>query len=74
MERLLPPDISAEVLSTYAAESIDENWEVPLQLVALYRKVATRVGDSLGYRDPSDNDGVAASGWESARPPAGFPT
>lgn len=56
LERLLPPDISSEVLSTYAAESVDENWDVLQRLVVLFRKVATRVGDSLGYRYPSELD------------------
>jgi aminoglycoside 6-adenylyltransferase len=54
LDRLLPPDISSEVLSTYAAESVDENWDVHLRLVALFRKVATQVGDSLGYKYPTE--------------------
>jgi aminoglycoside 6-adenylyltransferase len=56
LEGLLPSDISSEVLNTYAAGSIDENWDVLLRLVALFRKVATRVGDSLGYRYPTELD------------------
>jgi aminoglycoside 6-adenylyltransferase len=61
LERLLPPDISSEVLSTYAAESIDENWDVLLRLVALFRKVATQVGASLGYSYPTELDDAMIS-------------
>ena len=52
LERLLPADIAAELASTYVGTDIEENWDALFRTTALFRRVATEVGDALGYAYP----------------------
>jgi aminoglycoside 6-adenylyltransferase len=61
LERLLPSDLAAELLDTYAGAGIEESWDAVFRLTALFRRVATDVGDALGYEYPQAvDDGVTA--------------
>ncbi len=59
LERLLPPDLAAELLDTYAGAGIEESWDAVFRMTALFRRVAKEVGDALGYEYPQAvDDGV----------------
>lgn len=61
LERLLPADLSAELGSTYVGTDVEESWDALFRTTALLRRVATEVGDALGYAYPEDVDeGVSA--------------
>lgn len=61
LERLLPADISAELASTYVGSGVEDNWAALFRTTALFRRVATEVGDALGYAYTEDVDeGVSA--------------
>lgn len=49
-------DIWAELERTYTGAELEENWEALFRTVALFRKVASGVGDRLGYPYPDDLD------------------
>ncbi len=56
LERLLPKQTWLELTSTYVGANIDENWNTLFRIAALFRRVATQVGDSLGYSYPAELD------------------
>jgi len=59
--KLLPPDISEQLASSYAGGGITENWEALFRTIALFRRVASEVGQALGYTYPYELDqGVVA--------------
>lgn len=61
LERLLPADIWSELAGTYVGTDIEENWSALFRTTALFRRVATEVGDALGYAYPQEVDeGVSA--------------
>ena len=61
LERLLPPDIAAELAATYVGAGSDENWDGLFRTTALFRRVAKEVGDALGHAYPQAiDDGVTA--------------
>ena len=61
LERLLPADISDELASTFAGTGVEDNWDALFRTTALFRRVATEVGDALGYAYPENVDeGVSA--------------
>lgn len=61
LERLLPPDLAAELLGTYVGAAVGENWDALLRTTALFRRVAREVGVALGYEYPQAvDDGVTA--------------
>ncbi len=61
LERLLPADISAELASTYVGTGVEDNWDALFRTTALFRRVATEVGDALGYTYLEDvHEGVSA--------------
>lgn len=61
LERLLPSDLSAELASTFVGTDVEDNWDALFRTTALFRRVATEVGDALGYAYPEDVDeGVSA--------------
>jgi len=41
---------------TYTGAGIEENWDALIKTIALFRKVAVEVGESLGYTYPMDLD------------------
>ena len=61
LERLVAADVWAELAATYAGVGVDESWEALLRTTALFRRVATEVGDALGFAYPELVDaGVSA--------------
>ena len=52
LKKRLPPEIWAELESTYVGPGIEENWAALYKTIDLFRKVATQVGDDLGYEYP----------------------
>ncbi len=61
LERLLPADIAAELASTYVGTGLEENWDALFRTTALFRRVATEVGDALGYAySKKVDEGVSA--------------
>jgi aminoglycoside 6-adenylyltransferase len=60
LERLLPDELWAELAATYLGVDTEESWEALTNTAALFREVATEVGDALGYSYPERVDaGVA---------------
>jgi aminoglycoside 6-adenylyltransferase len=49
-------DLWAELESTYCGLEIEENWEALFRTIALMRRVATDVGQHLGYTYPRELD------------------
>lgn len=52
LKRYTRPDLWAELERTYVGASIEENWEALFATAKLMRKVATEVGQALGYAYP----------------------
>lgn len=50
------PDLWAELERTYCGMEIEENWEALFRTIALMRRVATEVGDHLGFTYPQRLD------------------
>ena len=67
LERLLPADIAAELASTYVGTDIEENWDALFRTTALFRRVATEVGDALGYAYPLEVDKAVTAHLEGVR-------
>lgn len=67
LERLLPPDLWAELAATYVGPSLEENWEALDRAVTLFRRVAKEVGDALGYAYPQQVDEWAGAYLRSIR-------
>ena len=59
--RTLRPDLWSELRRTYVGPELDENWDALFRTTALFRRVATEVGDDLGFAYPQDvDDGITA--------------
>ena len=54
LKKWLRRDLWAELESTYAGAGIEENWESLYRTIALFRKAAIEVGESLGFSYPDD--------------------
>jgi aminoglycoside 6-adenylyltransferase len=52
IQDVLPPQIWAEVRSTYVGPETDDNWRAMFAMMALFGRLARAVGDSLGYEYP----------------------
>jgi aminoglycoside 6-adenylyltransferase len=52
----LPADIWQAFEHTYVGADLAQNWEALFQTMALFRRVATEVGEALGYPYPHDLD------------------
>ncbi len=52
LERLLPADVWAGLAATFVGTEVDENWDALFRTTALFRRVATELGDALGYDYP----------------------
>jgi aminoglycoside 6-adenylyltransferase len=63
----LSRDLWAEVESTYSGAGLEENWEAMFRTIALFRKVASEVGDRLGYAYPHDLDQRAVEYLEKVK-------
>jgi aminoglycoside 6-adenylyltransferase len=60
LERLLPGELWPELAATYVAVDTEESWDALARTAALFRRVATEVGDALGYAYPERVDGGIA--------------
>jgi aminoglycoside 6-adenylyltransferase len=56
ISKALDRETAQELAESYAGGDIEELWESLFRTAALFRKVAIRVGESLGYRYPHDLD------------------
>lgn len=56
LKKRLPPEIWAELESTYVGAGLEENWEALYKTITLFRKVAIEAGERLGYAYPHDLD------------------
>ena len=56
LKKWLPPDLWAELESTYTGAGWEANWDALFKTVDLFRKVAIEVGGHLGYVYPADLD------------------
>jgi aminoglycoside 6-adenylyltransferase len=67
LERLLPAELAAELLATYAGADVEDNWEALFRTTALFRRVAREVGDALGYEYPQAVDDGVTEHLEAVR-------
>lgn len=56
IKKALDPDTYRELAEVYAGGDIEEMWESFFRTIALFRKVAIKVGDKLGYKYLHDLD------------------
>ncbi len=56
LKKKLPPEVWQQVEATYTGADIAENWEALFRTMALFRQVAMKVGEGLGYTYPLDLD------------------
>lgn len=56
LKKRLPPEMWSELEHTFVGAGIEENWEALFRTLALFRRVAAAVGDTLGYVYPLDFD------------------
>ena len=67
LERLLPADVWVELAATYGGVRREECWEALFRTIALFRRVATEVGDALGHPYPAHVDAGVTAYLEEAR-------
>ncbi|MBA3332793.1 MAG: aminoglycoside 6-adenylyltransferase [Actinobacteria bacterium] len=67
LERRLPADIWSELAGTYVGPEVEENWDALFRTTALFRRMATEVGDALGYAYPLDVDEAVSDYLEKVR-------
>jgi aminoglycoside 6-adenylyltransferase len=61
LERLVPPDVWAELAQTYVGVDPEESWTALFRTAALFRRVAKDVAGALGLEYPqASDDGVTA--------------
>ena len=56
LKKKLSVEIWSELEDTYAGAGTAENWEALFRTIALFRQVAMKVGNGLGYEYPLDLD------------------
>jgi aminoglycoside 6-adenylyltransferase len=67
LKRLLPPDLWAELASTYVGPEIEANWEALFRTTALFRRVAREVAAALGFVYPQRMDDQVSAHLEAIR-------
>ena len=67
LERLLPSDIWSDLARTYVGTEIEDNWKALFRTAVLFRRVATEVGESLGYAYPQQKDDAVTAHLEAVR-------
>ncbi|MDQ3672208.1 MAG: aminoglycoside 6-adenylyltransferase [Actinomycetota bacterium] len=67
LEGRLPADIWSELAATYVGIDIEDNWNALFRTTALFRRVATEVGEALGYAYPLDVDEAVSAQLEGVR-------
>jgi aminoglycoside 6-adenylyltransferase len=61
LKQLLPPKIWSEFSATYVPLGASETWAALDRVIALFRKVATDVGNALGYAYPQEVDDMVTT-------------
>jgi len=54
LKRRLRPDLWAELEQTYTGAELESNWTALFRTVSLMRRVATEVGEAMGFRYPDE--------------------
>ena len=67
LKQLLPPDIWAELTSTYVGPELEANWAALFRTTALFRRVAREVAGALGYVYPQPLDDQVSAYLEAIR-------
>ncbi len=67
LKKLLPADIWEELEATYTGPDLEENWGALFRLAALFRRVATEVGQAMGYAYPMGIDAEVSAYLERVR-------
>ena len=67
LERMLPASIWNEFAATYVGANIEDNWAALFATTDLFRKVATEVGNALGFDYPVDVDETITAHLEAVR-------
>ena len=65
--RTLPSELWSELRATYVGPDLVENWDALFRTTTLFRKVATEVGEALGYGYPQDVDEGITAHLEAVR-------
>lgn len=73
LERLLPAELWDELATLFVGTGVEENWDALFRLTAFFRRVATEVGDALGYAYPQWIDDAVTAQLRTVRsmPPRG---
>jgi aminoglycoside 6-adenylyltransferase len=56
LKKRTDPEIWAALEATYVGAGLDENWQALFGTIELFRRVARKVGQALGYGYPADLD------------------
>lgn len=56
LKKRLPAQIWSQLAAAYAGGTLAQNWEALFRTIDLYRQVAVRVGEALGYPYPHELD------------------
>jgi aminoglycoside 6-adenylyltransferase len=56
LKKWLRPDLWAALEKTYTGAGLESNWRALFRSIALFRKVASEVGEHLGYAYPQELD------------------
>jgi aminoglycoside 6-adenylyltransferase len=67
LERHLPADLAAELARTYVGTDVEDNWNALFRTTALFRRVATEVGEALGYEYPLEVDEAVTAQLDAVR-------
>lgn len=59
LDKALDPETRAELIASYTSGGIDELWDSFFHSTALYRRMAIKVGEELGFAYPHDLDNRA---------------
>ena len=67
LKQLLPPDIWSKFVSTWVSLDFEETWAALDRVIALFRQVASDVGNALGYTYPQGVDDQVSAYLEAIR-------
>jgi aminoglycoside 6-adenylyltransferase len=67
LERYLPADIWTELAATYVGVDVRDNWTALFRMAGVFRRVASEVGDALGYPYPREVDETIEAHLETVR-------
>jgi aminoglycoside 6-adenylyltransferase len=67
LKQLLPPDIWSKFVSTWVSLDFEETWAALDRVIALFRQVASDVGNALGYTYPRRVDDQVSAYLEAIR-------